>query len=512
MSGAGAGEREAKSSRRPSPLRATVPVQAMHRTSPLRLRNRISPDSEITPGLDLSTATPVKGRARTSRGSQGGEGSVLMRRTASLDTIYLKGQWPKDDQPFTHLLHVDKASQTPEEWASSCYGGVSLGWALCEEPYQSSSNSSSNNSSNSGSRRPSVSMVPSPWLGASSHQTPTPSGEQIDKFIRHRLQRTNKEGTSGSGLRYSPVHADHSVLAPAPLHVRSHAFQHANGGSRAIPIPQIPKPLLPPRLRSSVEGLNQEIERLVLRPSHTLGDDIDDVVCGTIFQWGEVARDGRRAPIAEYLKFTRSIDTQTPARGSAVSATSSDHTSPSLSPPTSPPHSQDAAMPSSTPSPNSAQTLATSPHINKFLAREPPDGCERVALKLHEDRSGVTKTGEWPAVRPPGGFTLRPSQGSAFCAPERIGAEEELGAAAAAALHECQHQTDPESVYCPACAGCPGVSPDRESPDPELVQYMPQACQTSPTHPVTCDVGVTTMVPGPTSTSIGPAPELTADQ
>lgn len=36
-----------------------------------------------------------------------------MRRTASLDTIYLKGQWPKDVQqpPFSNLLHVDKASQ-----------------------------------------------------------------------------------------------------------------------------------------------------------------------------------------------------------------------------------------------------------------------------------------------------------------------------------------------------------------------------------------------------------------
>ncbi|MPC19409.1 hypothetical protein E2C01_012323 [Portunus trituberculatus] len=33
---------------------------AMHRTSPLRFRNRISPDTEITPGLDLSTATPTK--------------------------------------------------------------------------------------------------------------------------------------------------------------------------------------------------------------------------------------------------------------------------------------------------------------------------------------------------------------------------------------------------------------------------------------------------------------------
>ncbi|XP_047492619.1 uncharacterized protein LOC125041601 isoform X3 [Penaeus chinensis] len=34
---------------------------AMHRTSPLRLRNRISPDTEITPSLDLSTATTTKG-------------------------------------------------------------------------------------------------------------------------------------------------------------------------------------------------------------------------------------------------------------------------------------------------------------------------------------------------------------------------------------------------------------------------------------------------------------------
>lgn len=118
----------------------------------------------------------------------------------------------------------------------------------------------------------------------------------------------------------------------------------------------------------------------------------------------------------------------------------------------------------------------------------------------------------WPAVRPPGGFTLRPSQGSAFCPPERIAAEEEAGAAAVAAFPDCQHQTDPASVYCPACAGSPGVSVERESPDPEVASCIPQACQTSPTHPVTCDVGVTTLVPSPATTSIGPAPELTADQ
>lgn len=105
-----------------------------------------------------------------------------------------------------------------------------------------------------------------------------------------------------------------------------------------------------------------------------------------LFQWGDIGRDGRRAPIADYLRFTRSIDTQTPARGSALSTASSNHTSPSLSPPTSPQAAQAAAMPPSTPSPTNVPPLATSPHINKFLAREPPDGCEKVALKLHEDR------------------------------------------------------------------------------------------------------------------------------
>lgn len=75
-----------------------------------------------------------------------------------------------------------------------------------------------------------------------------------------------------------------------PINLKDHLFSeraftclptghsYFTGGSRAISIPQLPKPLLPPRLRSSVEGLNQEIERLVLRPSHIPADDIDDLV------------------------------------------------------------------------------------------------------------------------------------------------------------------------------------------------------------------------------------------
>lgn len=39
-----------------------------------------------------------------------------MRRTASLDAIYLKGQWPRGTADYGSNLLLDKATQTPEEW------------------------------------------------------------------------------------------------------------------------------------------------------------------------------------------------------------------------------------------------------------------------------------------------------------------------------------------------------------------------------------------------------------
>lgn len=44
----------------------------------------------------------------------------------------------------------------------------------------------------------------------------------------------------------------------------------------------------------------------------------------------------------------------------------------------------------STPEQDREGRLGTSPHINKFLAREPPDGCEKVNLKFVEDARYVT--------------------------------------------------------------------------------------------------------------------------
>lgn len=89
-------------------------------------------------------------------------------------------------------------------------------------------------------------------------------------------------------------------------------------------------------LRSSVEGLNQEIERIVLR---------------TGAEAPLPTPEGHRAPLAEILQ-SRSVNTQTPQGFGNGSSSGS--------------------------SPDTEAKLGTSPQLNRFLAREPPDGCEKV--------------------------------------------------------------------------------------------------------------------------------------
>lgn len=54
--------------------------------------------------------------------------------------------------------------------------------------------------------------------------------------------------------------------------------------------------------------------------------------------------------------------------------------------------------------------LGTSPRINKFLTREPPDGCEKVHLKSLTDKPISFEH----VSQPPNTFKLRPSLDSAF--------------------------------------------------------------------------------------------------
>ncbi|XP_013165191.1 PREDICTED: glucocorticoid-induced transcript 1 protein-like isoform X1 [Papilio xuthus] len=314
------------------PMRATLPVSSVMKQSggfkknsgnsptlsPTNVWRRISPDHALS-GQRSPGAVNYKGKGRF--------GASVIRRTASLDTLYHKGQWSRDYYLHAGQLQVDKSTQTDE-------GG-----------------------------------------GASGRSSRGSEDDKLDRFLRSRLQRPHKASASGdfSGNTMSPGFWSRFGTGGVPL--------------RAA--------------RSSVEGLNQEIERIVLCPaSGTQTPHLDRLR-------DKVTPEGHRAPLAELLR--RSVNTQTPhdlchtahssdppSRGSLSSAGSAELL---------------AAGGSVCSSPDlDGSKLGTSPQINRFLAREPPDGCEKVNLKAGEGAYTEAMMMK-PSVA---GFTLRPSLGSAF--------------------------------------------------------------------------------------------------
>ncbi|OAD62127.1 hypothetical protein WN48_07325 [Eufriesea mexicana] len=343
------------------PMRATLPVSSLLRQgrqgSSLRKSNSNSPT--------VSPTNATKSKTLSGRCSESLSGNQNIRRTASLDTIYLKGQWPRDSY-YIHssLLLVDKSTQT-EEWSN--------------EPRKLHT------------RHP-------------TEQTTT--DEKLEKYFRHRLQRTNKEGTSSRertavfglimpGGPPPAFPADHTVLPS----IASQTFIHNQFGlsTKASPMNIPVKPMRPP-MRSSIEGLNQEIEGLVLK-STTNPSDPDHPVEDKYARYREqITPEGHRAPLADLLRATRSVNTQTPATDLPSSSYSS------------------GGSRGSTPEQDREGRLGTSPHINRFLAREPPDGCEKVNLKFVEDARrpmiDLSKLDYCP--KPCVAFQLKPSLGSAF--------------------------------------------------------------------------------------------------
>lgn len=286
------------------PMKATIPVASL--VSQMR---HISPEHETHGHRSLN----YKGKCVSP--------SDTMRRTASLDAIYMRPSW--NLAPPCTYLQLDKATQTDESFLDR------------------SSKGSANFS---------------------------PPDTKIEKVIRQRLQRMQRgENNSVSSQTISPVHTKASpVLIPArtcpPAHMRP--------------------------MRNSVEGLNQEIEKLVLIPGqqHTCRPESNMFSRGT--------PEGHRAPLADLLHGdTRSVNTQTPV-GDILSSDESQSTSP-----------EDGA----------SSVTGASPRINRFLAREPPDGCEKSSFKInikhHIDLDHITAT---TPFKPCVGFQLRPSLGSAF--------------------------------------------------------------------------------------------------
>ncbi|XP_055593599.1 protein FAM117B-like [Uranotaenia lowii] len=272
------------------------------------------------------------------------EGAI--RRTASLDALYLRPA-PSWSLLSSTLLQLDKATQTEESFLERTRGSTWVG-------------------SNAGMG---PSAESSPIITRSEETTPTDL--KMEKVIRQRLQRTHRGEHSVSSQTLSPNHAKASPVSIPP---------------RTCP----PVHMRP--MRSSVEGLNQEIEKLVLFTSqpHTCRSDLEMYSRGT--------PEGHRAPLAELfhaaggggtgVSDTRSVNTQTPLGDRLSSDDGSQSTSPD----------------------DGAAVSSASPRINKFLAREPPDGCEKVNLKLTEADTNTNMTHFKPCVA----FQLRPSLGSAF--------------------------------------------------------------------------------------------------
>lgn len=303
--------------------------------------------------------------ALTYKGKVLNEGS--MRRTASLDALYLRPV-PAWSLVTSTLLQLDKATQTEESFLERTRGST---WT----PTMASAGSGPSADS-------------SPVITRTTDVTTPTTDLKMEKVIRQRLQRTHRGEHSVSSQTLSPNHAKASPVSIPP---------------RTCP----PVHMRP--MRNSVEGLNQEIEKLVLYPGqpHTCRSELDMYSRGT--------PEGHRAPLADIFHAasggggggggccgaggppgmssdTRSVNTQTPLGDMLSSDDGSQSTSPEGEG-------------------GSGAATSASPRINKFLAREPPDGCEKVNLKLTEATDTSTSTTHF---KPCVAFQLRPSLGSAF--------------------------------------------------------------------------------------------------
>ncbi|KAK9530407.1 hypothetical protein VZT92_011909 [Zoarces viviparus] len=309
-----------------------------------------------------------------------------MRRTLSLDAIigpYLQGHWPKEPEgqssSSSSLSRKDKSTQTPDSWS---------------EKSQSQRGSGSHKRSSS-------------W-GSAEHL------REIAQ-LKQQLQQRSKPAVSGG-------------------HDKDRQCGYPQGScglgtnqTQPISIPLPPLSTLVPRLRCSVEGLNQELEGMFicqpLHPQHRLLE----------------VPDGHRAPVPPQ---SCSSGSQSDMATTPLSSSSSSSSSPSSSPTnvsTSPPHLQDAALDlhqdgvgmcllSPFSSQNEADVslpllMSSSPGPNKSCCfqREPPEGCEKIRVWEETSTPRQHKPALFSSCPDPNKVNFTPHGGSAFCPVSLLG-------------------------------------------------------------------------------------------
>lgn len=165
---------------------------------------------------------------------------------------------------------------------------------------------------------------------------------------------------------------------------------------------------------SSIEGLNQEIERLVLHPGIAGRANRLDQVSALRFTPEEGGRDSPLVSGSRSANTHTPVQDQDPDTGFFTHLQSHPSDDDSLSP-------TDGATPEDAPLGQPSRSFArigsaeSSPRINKFMAQLPPEGCERVQL-LSRAADHPTGANQSHIIinKPVAGFQLRPSQGSAF--------------------------------------------------------------------------------------------------
>lgn len=297
-----------------------------------------------------------------------------MRRTLSLDTIispYLQGHWPGHGS----IPCKDKSTQTPDSWSDRT---------------QSKSGSGG---------------------GSSGHKRSASWGtEQLQEIakLKQQLQQRNKPGVSGGHDRERP----------------QGGCSLGTTQTQPISIPMAPLLTLVPRLRCSVEGLNQELEGMfICQPMHPQPRLLE-------------VPDGHRAPVP-LQRCSSGLETE--PTSSTHFSSSSASSSPCASPDciaTSPPNPGDAPLETHYGltesaemcllSPFSSQSdvdlsvpllLSASPGPNKSCCfqREPPEGCEKVKVWEETTTQRHPKPVLVSSCPDPNKVNFTPHGGSAFC-------------------------------------------------------------------------------------------------
>nr|XP_020479046.1 protein FAM117A-like [Monopterus albus] len=301
-----------------------------------------------------------------------------MRRTMSLDAIigpYLQGHWPKEHEGQSSLSRKDKSTQTPNSWSDK-----------------------------SQSRRGSSSHKRSASWGSAEHL------REIAK-LKQQLQQRSKPAVSGG-------------------HDKDRQCGYPQGScslgttqTQPIPIPLPPLSTLVPRLRCSVEGLNQELEGMfVCQPPHPQHRLLD-------------VPDGHRAPLPLQSCSSGSQSDPTTTPLCSPSSCSSPCFSPNYISPCSP-KSEDTPLDlhqelidsteTSFLSPFSSHNeadlslpllISSSPGLNKSCCfqREPPEGCEKVRVCEETSAAHQPKPALISSCPDPNKVNFTSHGGSAFC-------------------------------------------------------------------------------------------------